>query len=547
MSTNRIPVQSIIPSEISTQIESLVETNFPLENICTFLNEIGIDATMDRDITKGYDRDSSNMEGRADLLCRPGNEIETAINLAVFHHACKPLTVAAGKTNLTGSATPDGGGVLSLERLTSPAPIIHLANQTICTPVGIYLEEMRKEVLLQSQNLLHYPVDPTSRNEAMVGGTISCNASGFVPGPQGATRYWTEGLELITPHGYKITAKRGDYISLNGKFILQFPESNETLLVPTYPRPEIKNASGIFSSETGVLDFVDLLVGSEGIFGVITSATFKLKPMPTEFLELFFTLPQEKQAVKFHHYLSEYWQGDLSNISALEYFGYNCQNYMDNRHYLFQNKNEVGIYLQIPLYDEMVEDAAERYLHLLEKSDCGIKEDKILSLNTPQNWNRFFASRHSIPANALDKTRQMDTWSILTDTIVPPENFGEFLNSAHSILRSEKMEYLLFGHLGDCHLHFHMIPSKSRQKKALRLYDAIVEESTRLGGVYSAEHGTGKRKRPDFLKCYGEDAAEQIRKCKIIFDPKSILNRGNIVHSTPHLSDSVELPESLIN
>ena len=35
----------------------------------------------------------------------------------------------------------------------------------------------------------------------------------------------------------------------------------------------------------------------------------------------------------------------------------------------------------------------------------------------------------------------------------------------------------------------------------LNIYDFMVDLSTKLGGVYSAEHGTGKRKRNDFKKC----------------------------------------------
>ena len=54
----------------------------------------------------------------------------------------------------------------------------------------------------------------------MVGGTVSCNASGFIPGPEGATRYWTEGFDFLTLSGYKLTCKRGQYISNNGNFIL---------------------------------------------------------------------------------------------------------------------------------------------------------------------------------------------------------------------------------------------------------------------------------------------------------------------------------------
>ena len=56
---------------------------------------------------------------------------------------------------------------------------------------------MRDEVLIQSNNKLYYPVDPTSRYDAYVGGTLSCNASGFIPGYKGATRYWVEEINFM--------------------------------------------------------------------------------------------------------------------------------------------------------------------------------------------------------------------------------------------------------------------------------------------------------------------------------------------------------------
>ena len=87
----------------------------------------------------------------------------------------------------------------------------------------------------------------------------------------------------------------------------------------------------------------------------------------------------------------------------------------------------------------------------------------------------------------------------------------------------------MFGHLGDCHLHFHLLPSKQNESKALILYNDITKESAKLGGVYSAEHGTGKRKRNDFLECYGADAVAEILKIKKLFDPSMILNRGNVI------------------
>ena len=110
------------------------------------------------------------------------------------------------------------------------------------------------------------------------------------------------------------------------------------------------------------------------------------------------------------------------------FFGYNCQPYMNHKEKLFKSTFEVGIYLQIPLYGKTIEEISPNWLNLLTKCNCGIKGDNILLLNELHNWRTFFEARHSIPANALEKTRQLDTWSILTDTIVPPENFQKLLD-----------------------------------------------------------------------------------------------------------------------
>ena len=78
-------------------------------------------------------------------------------------------------------------------------------------------------------------------------------------------------------------------------------------------------------------------------------------------------------------------------------------------------------------------------------------------------------------------------------------------------------------------MHFHLIPEKNQEKKAIKIYDILVDYASELGGVYSAEHGTGKRKRLDFKKCYGESAVEMIVNLKSKLDPNFLLNRGNII------------------
>ena len=127
------------------------------------------------------------LEGMLISLFRPQSPSECALILKVCNICKLPITISAGQTNLTGSATPFGGIVLSTKNLVTPNIIVNKKDKTANCPAGIHLEKMRSEVLKLSNQKLYYPVDPTSRNDACIGGTISCNASGFIPGDKGST------------------------------------------------------------------------------------------------------------------------------------------------------------------------------------------------------------------------------------------------------------------------------------------------------------------------------------------------------------------------
>ena len=504
--------------------------NIDIVEISKFLiDDYGIDAQLDQDIIKPFTRDWSNIpDGKADLLVRPKTAEECAIILRLCKVQKIPLTISAGQTNLTGSATPTGGIVLSTSYLKEIPISLNMDNQSVRTSVGIPLEEMRNKILKSSNNTLYYPVDPTSRHDAYVGGTLSCNASGFMPGEKGATRYWVEEIEFILLNGYSLNIKRGDYISKNGEFILECDNELISLPIPKYKRPNIKNASGPFSSADADIDFIDLIIGSEGIFGLITECTLNLDTKPKNSLELFLRLKNEEEAIALHQFLYDYFENDMSKVTALEYFGYNCYDYMKNNNFLFNNSEEVGIYIQVPINDDIDVKTSE-WSDLLLRFNPKFNLDNIIVLNDSMNWKRFFEARHSIPDNALMKTRQLGGISIITDTIVPIENFKKYLEKIHLKIRESNIEYLLFGHLGDCHLHFHLIPNAEQNALSLEIYDYMVDLSAEFGGVYSAEHGTGKRKKNDFRKCYGDNAVEMIRKTKLAVDPDFLLNNGNII------------------
>ena len=533
MPTHRVPLEEILLPDDRRHLDAFCGSRQGIEylpDLAVFIHEaFSVTIELDQDIVAGYASDQSNLPGVASALARPASERECAIILSACSASCIPVTITAGRSSLTGSATPEGGIVLSLERMTSPAVQVDMQEKTVTSPVGIILEDMRKAVLEQSAGKLFFPVDPTSRGDAMVGGALSCNASGFVPGEAGAMRPWVKCIRIITAEGRLVRAERGQYVSGNGMFIFCHGAHETLVPVPMYERPVLKNASGPFSSPDGTVDLVDLLVGSEGIFALISGCTLRLSERPEHYLDLFISLPDERYALSLLSYLRDDHAGPFSRLSACEYFGPNCRKYMDHESRIFRTGHTVGIYLQVALAGETLDSAAGEWLEILWGAPCSIDENAVMVLMTDSDRNLFFEARHSMPANSLEEVKRRGTYTLMTDTVVPPGSFNEFLSYTHALIENQRLDYLVFGHLGDCHLHFMIVPYQYQLEKALAVYDRIVEKSAALGGVYSGEHGTGKRKRGDFLKCYGKDAAQQVLATKRALDPSMILNRGNVV------------------
>ena len=137
-------------------------------------------------------------------------------------------------------------------------------------------------------------------------------------------------------------------------------------------------------------------------------------------------LQNENSAIEFHHYLYKYLNSDMGKITALEYFGYNCQAYMKNKEFLFRNKNEVGVYIQVPIFNGSIDNEIDIWANIFHSFDNSIDLDSIIILNEPSNWKMFFEARHSMPDEALTKTKSLGGISIITDTIVPPINFKKY-------------------------------------------------------------------------------------------------------------------------
>ena len=58
-----------------------------------------------------------------------------------------------------------------------------------------------------------------------------------------------------------------------------------------------------------------------------------------------------------------------------------------------------------------------------------------------------------------------------------------------------ELEYVIFGHIGDAHVHVNILPKSPAEFEAgQRLMLHFARHAVELGGTVSAEHGLGKRK-----------------------------------------------------
>jgi D-lactate dehydrogenase (cytochrome) len=96
-------------------------------------------------------------------------------------------------------------------------------------------------------------------------------------------------------------------------------------------------------------------------------------------------------------------------------------------------------------------------------------------------------------------------------------------------LKNSDLSYVIFGHIGDNHVHVNILPKDDEEsQKARHLYGRFIAQGIMLGGTVSAEHGIGKIKSKYLSVQYGERYLNEMAELKRAFDPNGILGRGNM-------------------
>jgi D-lactate dehydrogenase (cytochrome) len=174
------------------------------------------------------------------------------------------------------------------------------------------------------------------------------------------------------------------------------------------------------------------------------------------------------------------------------------------------------------------EDAVfEAWNSLLEKHNAAIDDSWFATNEQDQQKMRDF--RHALPVSVNEFITRHKQKKVGTDMAVPDDQFTGFLRFYKDILGASGLDHVIFGHIGDCHLHANILPKNgSEAETARQIYGRCIAQAIMLGGCVSAEHGIGKLKAKYLKAMMGERYLNEMAEIKRAFDPNCILGRGNM-------------------
>lgn len=466
-----------------------------------------------------YLHDASFVPGAwAERLFVPESAVEVAEILRDANANGTQVTISGARTGTVGGAIPFGGWVLSMERLNRILSI-DKTQMTASVEAGVVLGDLQKAV---DAERLFYPPDPTEWS-CQIGGNIATNASGARSFKYGATREYVRALGVVLATGERLSLRRGESIAGDDGTIVLVADSGRSLTLrpPTYSRPQVtKNASGYFAGDR--LDAIDLFIGSEGTLGVITEAELALTAKPEGFFSGIVFFAESDDLLAFVDDVRQ-----RRDATLIEYFDRNALSFAAEKFPATPEGMAGAVFFEQETMAEN-EDAVFTSWHgLLERYNADV--DRSWFATTAQDREKMRRFRHALPLAANERFARNGFKKVSTDMAVPVDRFRSLLKFYEDICGAGGIEHVIFGHIGDCHLHLNLFPkTEAESERARHIYGRCIAQAIMLGGTVSAEHGIGKLKRKYLAAMMGERYLNEMAAIKKVLDPNGILGRGNV-------------------
>ena len=339
----------------------------------------------------------------------------------------------------------------------------------------------------------YYAPDPSSQIACSIGGNVAENSGGVHCLKYGLTTNNVLGVEMVMMNG--------EIIRFGGKHL-----------------------------DSGGLDLLGVITGSEGLLGVITEVTVRILKKPETARALLIGFPtmidagncvadviaagiipggmelMDKQIIHAaEDFVHAGYPLDVEGLMVVELDGPDAEvNYLVER------------------VEEIANAANASYIRISENED---------------ERARFWSGRK----NAFPAVGRISPDYICVDGTIPRKKLAEVLRRMEGISEKHGLRVANVFHAGDGNLHPLILFDANIEgelERAELVCADILTLCVEVGGVLSGEHGIGVEKRDLMGTMFTEDDLKQQQRLKCAFDPGHLLNPGKVY---PELHRCAEL------
>ena len=489
-----------------------------------------------------YSTDASmyQVEPMGVVIPRHADDVQAVLEVA--NRLGAPLLARGGGTSLTGQ-TVNHAVVLDFSRYMNGVLEVNTEELWARVQPGLVQDELNHHV--RGQGLLFGP-DTSTSNRATLGGMLGNNSGGSHSIAYGLTVEHVIELKGFLADGSPVTFGTVTAAELAAKTRLETLEGQiyrEVARIRDQYRDQIatryrghwRRVCGYNLNELikdGPLNMARLLVGSEGTLFTIVEAKVRLVRRP------------KRTSVDVIHY-------------------HDIQEALESSQAIL----ETGPYA-VELTDKMILDLARGNIEYSKRmafvqgdpgailiveytgeTDAEVK-DKVEKLEALRAREGFGYAGHV----ALDNAEQQSIWKLrkaglglllgtrgdakpiafIEDTAVDPKHMAAFVPRFRDIMAKHGAEGAYYGHCSVGCLHIRPLINLKTQRgldqvqaMAGEIFDMVLE----FEGAISSEHGDGRARSPYLERVFGPVVFGAFRELKAAFDPKNLLNPGNIVAS----------------
>jgi glycolate oxidase len=429
------------------------------------------------DLTAAYRHDESHLLGDEPLaVVRPRTPEALRALVALAKGEGFSLVPRGAGTGKAGGCLPLGRAVVV--DMGEYAGTIEVSRPDLClhAPASAMLKDVKAAALAQG---LFYPPDPNSWDLCAFGGSLATNAGGPGACKYGMTRHWVLAVDALMADGE----------------------------VHTFGIPSVKCNVGPSLGQ--------LLVGSEGIFGLITGATVRLLPAPRERLTLLLPMERWHDLLDLPGHLVE--AGFLP--SAFEFW--DPAVLADLRgHGPEEARRLPGEALALLEFDDR-DCGSESFLEGLLGA-LGELGEHVQSATDARQREALWAIRRTTSVHLKERFPK----KVSEDIVVPRSRIREFFEGLEAL----GLPTVTYGHLGDGNLHVNLLAAGETAPPELeRQLMALFGLCVRLGGTLSGEHGIGLAKREAFHHFADPYHLEALGALKRALDPTGLFNPGKVI------------------